>query len=179
MAPRHYLFGGMLLFTLAHLGLVVQKTATPSPITQVSSLEAPVRVAALPAPREGPVFDVCRVVVAFDPGCPACNKAAQMEEERSEPMGIPVTWVAQSEMDAELFRRVHPTLGITHQPGAFNALGVQGVPAAFLVKGETVLQSWRYTGEEGGEELSATCADAPEPAVVLPPPFLASPAETK
>ena len=111
-------------------------------------------------------FPQCRIVVAFDPACPFCNRAAVLDADRDEELPFPTVWMSETEAQAELFRSRHPDLEIVAEATAYKALQVEAVPAAFLLSDQEVLKVWRFTGEEEARDVLADCTT--QQPVVLP-----------
>lgn len=182
MLKRHGLFFALTFASAIHLGFVGYKAANP-PVLPLTSLEVPtslpmalgggptwmegmlplaagsqawVRTASLETTAVG--SSRCRILVAFDPECPFCDRAAVLDGDREEPLPFPTVWVTRTEMEAEAFRARHPDLEIVVQEGAFLALQVKAVPAAFLLSETEVLKVWRFTGKEEARDLRADCS---------------------
>lgn len=172
-----YIVVGVL--TLGHLAVRTLSggAAEPTPVV-VSSLvpgervvspaldrlfeEFPVVSEEAPAGSAGEASpEACRLVVAFDPSCPFCNKAAAAEAETDRPGAYGETlWITYEEGPRlpTFVDRLSPRADHAVSAEAYEALGVQGVPAAFLLASDGELR-WMgpYRGVETAESLASRC----------------------
>jgi hypothetical protein len=117
----------------------------------------------------GPLLDreACQVLVAFDPACPFCMRAAR-EASRLPPDRRPMTtWVTDGKSPGVLRYREQLGDGVrmVRSDEVVDFLEVRGVPAAYLVDdGGTVRHVWPYRGIEDREELEPRCHGVGAPA---------------
>ena len=107
----------------------------------------------------------CQIVVAFDPACPFCSKAARTESSRPPEERLPTTWVTDG--DATGAMQYRQQLGdetrVVRSDEAIEALEVKGVPAGFLLDANgTIRRVWPYLGDESREELESRCREGAE-----------------
>ena len=151
----------LVLATVGHLAY--RASAAQNRPLEVSSRETPFALEGLMAEalvEPSPSLDEsCQVLVFFRASCPACQEAARIEAALAEPHGVAVTWIGESEPEAEAFAgRVHPSSAVAWSSSLFGSFGVQGVPAAFLIRQSEVTEVWRYRGSEGASGLSQRCS---------------------
>jgi hypothetical protein len=94
----------------------------------------------------------CRVVVVVSNSCPFCQQAAA-RASASDALVDRSTWVAAGAAEADSFRIAHPRLAVADEASAMSDLMVYGVPAAFLVRGDSVVAAWAFRGDESPEDL--------------------------
>lgn len=104
----------------------------------------------------------CRLVVAFDASCPFCNQAAESEAATDRPGAYGETLWITHEAGPRLpafVDRLSDRANHAVSAEAYQALGVQGVPAAFLLAPDGELR-WMgpYRGVETVESLADRCA---------------------
>ena len=107
----------------------------------------------------------CQMIVAIDPSCPHCRKAAKRVGERKGDTLIPSTWVAPSPGPAvvEFAHLTRSRVRVVTSEEIFEALQVKAVPAAFLISSDgRVVQRWPYTGSEDHDALMELCAASAE-----------------
>lgn len=107
----------------------------------------------------------CQMIVAIDPSCPHCRKAAMRVGEGEGDTLIPTTWVAPSPGRAiiEFAHLTQSRVRVVTNEEIFEALQVRAVPAAFLVSSDArVVQRWPYTGGEDHEALMELCTASAE-----------------
>lgn len=153
----------------------------------VSDLEAgavvpefQVEIATLSGWTAGPLLEkgACQLLVAFDPACPYCLRAAEGEASLSPERRLPTTWVTNAAADGAMAYRKHVGEGvrIARSDDVIEALEVKGVPAAFLVDARGAIRRvWPYKGVETRAELEPRCRvaeadDAPAISAVFPTP---------
>jgi hypothetical protein len=103
----------------------------------------------------------CQVVVAFDPACPYCERAAQNESAKLESERLPTTWMAPP--DSAKADRYRPVLGastrVVRSRDAWEFLKIGGVPAAFLIDARgSIRRMWPYRALELRSDLEGSCA---------------------
>lgn len=147
------LVGILAFITFIHFGA---RAAAPATVLEVSDLPTPT---ALPA-ELGQVVDAeagCSLLVVYDPACPACARAAQLQSEQFD-VPLDLVWLAaDEEAKAQYAPRVHRDARIEVVPEAHDALGVRAVPAAFLVSDGTVRFGSTITGSEDLGRVAAQC----------------------
>ena len=107
----------------------------------------------------------CQMIVAVDPSCPHCRKAAMRVGEGKGNTLIPSTWVAPIPGRAivEFAHLTQSRVRVVTSKEIFDALQVRAVPAAFLVSSDArVVQRWPYTGGEDHEALMELCTASAE-----------------
>ncbi len=102
----------------------------------------------------------CQLLIGFDPACPHCENAARRRRESAGTQQVPVTWVAVEHTSEVLaYRENLPERDrLVWAESAFDALRIEAVPAAFLVRKSLILARVApYSGMEREEELLAHC----------------------
>ena len=110
----------------------------------------------------------CQMIVAIDPSCPHCRKAAARVGEGKGDTLIPSTWVAPSPGPAvvEFAYLTRSRVRVVTSEEIFEALQVRAVPAAFLISSDDrVVQRWPYTGSEDHDALMELCTASTEVAL--------------
>ncbi|MDT8368962.1 MAG: hypothetical protein RQ745_07115 [Longimicrobiales bacterium] len=141
--------------TFVHLGA---RTAAPASLTYVSGFATP---AELPEElRELSAEGVsCTLLIAFDPTCPACDRAAREQAAANEGgLALDVVWMAETSAAAEEFAgRVHDDARVVAAPGGADLLDVDAVPAAFVIAGDVVVHTSPITGQEDLGTVAQRC----------------------
>lgn len=109
----------------------------------------------------------CQILVAFDPSCPHCRKAAEAEALAPDADLIPVTWIAPYDsLNAGRYQAwVHSASRVVRAREGWDFLDVQGVPAAFLVDRQNrIRRVWPYRGSESRTDLKSRCGSEATPA---------------
>lgn len=111
--------------------------------------------------------EACRLVVAFNPDCPFCGKAAERERQTARDAGWGETlWITDAERPrlAAFADDLPDRSRHAVAPEAFQALDVEAVPALFMIDGEGLLR-WvgPYRGDETDEELVRRCSAGTTP----------------
>lgn len=104
----------------------------------------------------------CQILVAFDPACPHCARAADTEREQTTTSRLPTTWFSRelTEGERRYAHRVGARSRVVHAPGAWETLQVRAVPAAFLLDSHrSVRRIWPYRGTLGRRELAPYCQE--------------------
>ena len=96
----------------------------------------------------------CKVVVVVQNSCPFCQQAATKASDSGTLVDRSM-WVATGLAEADSFRVAHPDLTVVQEPSAAAELAVQGFPAAFLVRGDSIVATWGLRGDETPEYLEA------------------------
>ena len=96
----------------------------------------------------------CTVVVVVQNSCPFCQQAATRASDAGTLVDRSM-WVATGVAEADSFRVAHPQLTVIQEPSATAELAVQGFPAAFLVRGDSIVATWALRGDESPEYLDA------------------------
>jgi hypothetical protein len=100
----------------------------------------------------------CSIVVLFSPTCPHCHSAAGAEAARSHSLILPTFWITEPTPEAGSFEnRIAAESTLLILPDAFSLFRIRAVPAAFLMRGDTVVRHWAYSGRESHESLSQQC----------------------
>jgi hypothetical protein len=86
--------------------------------------------------------------------CPFCQQAATKAYD-SGALIDRSTWVATGAAEADSFRVAHPRLTVVQRASAAQELEVHGVPAAFLVRGDSIVSTWPLRGDESPADLDA------------------------
>lgn len=146
---RNFLLA-IIAITLLHISYTIFVANRPN---AVSELELPV-----PAPDWTANFtdNECRVVVVIQPECPFCNKAGATATSESSILEH-VLWVARDESDKVEFETMHPALNVVSIPEAIPQLKVWGVPAAFLIQNDTIIDFWVMQGDEDLVLVDGVC----------------------
>lgn len=148
--------GGLVAITVGHLAYRQMQEAGP---TEVSIRSVPFAIGELGLQGvEGERdWGPCQILVFFRPTCPFCDLAARAESERSD-LTLPRTWVTETEAEALEFEgRPATSSALGWSRAAADVLGVQAVPAAFLVADDQVLRHWTYQGDESDTGLVSDC----------------------
>ena len=93
----------------------------------------------------------CRLLVAFNPDCPHCRKAAARMQTLPEGMLRKLTWVAENETSALRLRdEGFPSeIQVVWGEDVWPHLHVQAVPAGLWVSSDGVVQkSWPFQGKD-------------------------------
>ena len=133
--------------TVANLAVAWARTP-PTEMLVASSL-------AVPSPAPAWVLDEaesCSVVVVVRNSCPFCQQAATKASD-SGALIDRSTWVATGAAEADSFRVAHPRLTVVQRASAAQELEVHGVPAAFLVRGDSIVATWALEGDESPSEF--------------------------
>lgn len=160
------LYGLVAVLTAANIGFRVlsaeEEGAEGKPVSHVTAGQ---RVASEELDRllaEGESDPgACRMVVAFNPDCPFCRKAARLERlaARAGPWGRTL-WITDEERARlpEFVEGLPESSRHAVAPEAFEALDVEAVPALFLFDADGVVR-WvgPYGGDETSEELAGWC----------------------
>ena len=102
------------------------------------------------------------MVVVFDPTCPACARAAELQSRQGS-LPLDVVWVAEDQVASDQYaERIHSEARITISPEARHALRVRAVPAAFLVADGLVVSRSTITGAEDLDRVAARCSTPDE-----------------
>lgn len=143
---------GVLAFiTFVHLGA---RSAAPATLVQVSDLPTPT---GLPESLAPVVTSGCSLLIVYDPTCPACARAAQLQSEVDE-LALDIVWLAGDDAARDHYEtRVHAAARIAVVPEAHDALMVRAVPAAFLVAEGTVVYASTITGSEDLDRVARRC----------------------
>ena len=107
----------------------------------------------------------CEVVVFYAATCPFCHEAALKEARREEGLALPTTWVTDTDDEEarEFMEFVHEDSRVVFFKGAKKKLGIQAVPAGFLIRnGEELLDAWPYRGNEAPERFMGLCEASAE-----------------
>ena len=113
----------------------------------------------------------CQIIVAIDPSCPHCRKAAVRVGEGKGGTLIPSTWVTPNPGPAvvEFAHLTRSRVRVVTSEEIFEALQVRAVPAAFLISSDArVVQKWPYTGGEDHDALMELCTSSSAEASSLP-----------
>ncbi|SRR6056297_747973 len=152
------LIGILAFITFIHFGA---RAAAPATVLEISDLPTPT---ALPAELDH-LVDMeagCSLMIVFDPTCPACASAAELQSEQLE-VPLELIWLAADEDARALYeRRVHREARIEVVPEAYTALQVRAVPAAFVVSAGTVLSGSTISGTEDLSRVAARCTASAE-----------------
>lgn len=154
---RHGLLIALTAFTAVHGGLVAQDLFARPDAMSVTRFQAPFPTPEIVTMADSPVGGdgQCRILVAFVSGCPYCNQAA--ERFGTGTGELPVVWVGENQAEVTTFGTTHPDLTLVADAPALAELGVEAVPAAFLVDGDQVLDAWRFEGDEDLAEMAGRC----------------------
>ena len=147
---------GLVAITAVHL--VYRQMQEPRP-TEVSTRTAPFEIGELGLERVDvePDWGPCQLLIFFRPTCPFCDLAAKAESGRSD-LTLPRTWITETEAEAmDFVGRPAPSSELGWGLAADDILGVQAVPAAFLVSDGQVLRHWTYQGTESDTGLASDC----------------------
>ena len=152
------LITGLAFVTFVHLGA---RTAAPATVMEVSDFETPSELPAEVAElRPEAAEHTCQLWVFFDPGCPACNRAALAQARQGE-LPLDLIWVSKTDEGAEAYAlKVHPEAHLVVDADASARMKVQAVPAAFVVSGDRVLYSSPISGEEDLNVVAGRCTAA-------------------
>lgn len=103
----------------------------------------------------------CRLLVAFGPLCPHCHSAALQDAAAPDAATrLPITWAAvyQNPKIKEFEAQIRRGTVVRYSPDIMDKLQVQGVPAAFLISADNVVQrSWIFRGTEDHNQLRREC----------------------
>jgi len=107
----------------------------------------------------------CEIVVFYAATCPFCHEAALKEARRDEGLLFPTTWVTDTDDEGagEFTDFVHEDTRVVFYEGMKKMLGIQAVPAGFLIRnGEEVLDAWPYRGNETPDRFEGLCEKSAE-----------------
>lgn len=102
----------------------------------------------------------CEVVVFYAATCPFCHEAALKEARREAGLALPTTWVTDTDDEGarEFTDFVHEDTRVVFHEGMKKKLGIQAVPAGFLIRnGVEILDAWPYRGNEPPERYEGLC----------------------
>jgi hypothetical protein len=148
------LVGVLAFITFIHFGA---RAAAPATVFEVSDFLTP---STLPMELDHLVeaTSECSLLVVFDPACPACARAAQLQTEKAT-LPLDVVWVAEDETAKDQYAaRIHPQARVEVAPAAHDALMVRAVPAAFVVSNGVVISQAAITGAEDLGRVATQCA---------------------
>jgi len=144
------------IITVLRLGLLAGR-ARDGPI-RMTAQELPFVVPELAFEgtlKGGAPGETCALIVFFQPECPYCGQAADLERGGR---GNAAHWVADSRLDASAFGdQIHMTSSVHWSAQLWADFAVQGVPAAFVVTGRRVIDAWRYQGSETAGDIEDRC----------------------
>ena len=157
LTAAHAVYRWLLLDAGGVEAVIVSGLATGAVVPTIQ-----VEVATQSGWTEGPLLEphACQLLIAFDPACPYCMRAAEGEATLEPDRRLPTTWVTNR--DASNAMRYRERLGtagrVVRSDQVIEALDVKGVPAAFLVGPEgAVRRVWAYKGVETRAELEPSC----------------------
>lgn len=152
------LLGLLALGTVANIAIGWATNAPPQPL-DASGLP-------LPSPAPGWMLEAtsaapsaCKLVVVVRHSCPFCQQAAE-KASTSGTLAPSTTWVAAGVAEADSFRVAHPNLSVVSQGSVMSDLVVRGVPAAFVVRGDSIIDSWGFRGTEAEADLARLQCEA-------------------